>query len=111
MCLNCAPCHRDIQGMRSAERNTSLPIQRPVDIVVRRLAAPVGREPVNWSDNLPIRLQIRVPPHVTRASSRGLARGYTRSGQPPEEVKWSNRTCDAAGGSRAYVGSGRKVSR
>jgi hypothetical protein len=80
MWLNCAPCHRDTQGMRSAQRNTSLPIRRLVDIVVRRLAAP-GRAPVNWSDNLPMPF-IRGASPVTRTSHGVLARGYTRSGQP-----------------------------
>ena len=49
---------------------------------------PCGREPVNWSDNCRLTFN-KGASHVTRTSSRGLARGYTRSGQPPEEVKWS----------------------
>jgi len=100
MCVNCAPCHRDTQGMRSAERNTSLPIRRPVDIVVRRLAAP-GREPVNWSDNLLMHLQkgcLSRDPDQSRGTRQGLhaIRATARRGEVV------NRTSEAAGGSRAY---------
>jgi len=48
--------------------------------VVRRLAAPGGRESVNWSENLPMHLTDASPwPGPVTGYSPG---GYTRSGQP-----------------------------
>jgi len=69
-------------------------------IVVRRLAAPGGREPVNWSENLPMHLHYRCLPRDPD-QSRGTRPEATRDPGNREEVQWSNRTCDAAGGSRA----------
>jgi len=68
--------------------------------VVRRLAAPGGREPVNWSENLPMHLHYRCLPRDPD-QSRGTRPEATRDPGNREEVQWSNRTCDAAGGSRA----------
>ena len=54
MCLNCAPCHSDTQGMSSAERNTWFAERRLVDIVVRRHTVPARTR--DSSDDPPMHL-------------------------------------------------------